>query len=509
VSSDHATLLETAPHPLLTELLYEPGLREDLAHVLPYLLSIDAAHVAMLVRRQLLSARTGALLLRVNRTLTERHAAGDAVLRDSGVRRGLYLVLEHHYAEALGADVGGAGHLGRSRNDINATVTRMRLRDRLLDLQHEWVALARAIDEVARRHVDTIVSGFTHAQPAQPTTLAHYLAGVQAELLRGASWLARVYEDVDRCPMGAAAGFGTPVAIDRKQVADLLGFQAPVSNALDAVASRDYGIQALAALAALASTSSRLSVDLQTWSSRAYGFLGWPDGLVSTSSIMPQKRNAFVLEHIRGAAAETTAAMVAMLTGLKNTPFANSVEVSAETTSHLWPACDSVRNALRLTTLLIVHLIADAPRMRAFLDREETTTTALADWLVSRYAIPFRTAHTMVSRVVAECPARPFQAADVCHVLRRLTVAEAGHAIEIGEAEVEDVLRVETCVRDARFGGGPAPSSVEAQLDEMRRAIDSIDQVTSARRRHLARAAEHLAEETARLAGTLAGEPAR
>jgi argininosuccinate lyase len=501
MSSDAAALLETPPHPLLTELLYEPGLRDDLVHTLPYLLRIDAAHIVMLVHSGLLAEETGARLLRENRALAARQAGGVPVFGEGVAHRGLYLLLERHYQSALGPEIGGAGHLARSRNDINATVARMRARDAVLALMTACVELQQTLAAVAGRHTSAVMSGFTHAQPAQPTTFAHYLAGVLSEVTRSARWLSDVYAAINRCPMGAAAGFGTSLPIDRATVAALLGFDEVVPNALDAVASRDYAVQVLAALATLASTLSRMSVDLQTWGSRAYGFLAWPDHLVSTSSIMPQKRNAFVLEHIRGAAPETSAALIAVITGLKNTPFTNSVEVSAETTRHLWGACAAMRRSLRLATVLVAAVTVDEVRMRAFVEGEETTMTALADWLVVEHGRSFRAAHTLVSRVVAECVDRPLRPSDVCRALRRLTSMEPNGPVEVSDARVAAVLRPDTCVRAARFGGGPAPEAVEAQLADLRAAADAGREAAADRRRRLDQADVALAEEVRRITG--------
>ncbi len=432
--------LSRPPHPLLFELLYEPNLARDLEHVLPHLLKIDAAHLVMLARTGILAAPTAADLLVLNRELAARQQAGEPVLPSPPEHRGLYLLYEQQYITRLGATVGGASHVARSRNDINATVTRLRLRDALAR-QLGW--MADLIAELLRcgfAEAETVMSGFTHLQPAQPTTFGHYLSAVAVALLRSMEDLADGYARVNLSPMGAAAAFGTSFPIDRELVAELLGCDGVVENSLDAVASRDYAVTVLSDLAMFGNTLTRFALDLQVWGSWAYGFLTWPDELVSTSSIMPQKRNAYVLENIRGQAAAPTGALMNALLGMKNTPFTNGVEVSGEAAAHLWGACASLEQAVRLMQLQVANLQLDRARMLSFCAAAGTTMTALADALVARHGLAFRSAHDVVGRLVRELDdaavlATPHEVASrLPKILAELTgTASAPSAVEVAE----------------------------------------------------------------------------
>jgi argininosuccinate lyase len=483
------------PHPLLYDLLYDPQFAHDRVEVLPWLLRIDAAHVVMLAERGILARKSVAGLLRVNREL-----ARELVLEPPPVHRGLYMVYERHYVDRLGPEVGGAAHVARSRNDINATVARMRLREELVVLLEAGSGLAGATIGLALEHVGTVMSGFTHFQPAQPTTFGHYLAGVASELLRSLDLLAGAFGVVNCSPLGAGAGLGTSFAIDRELTASLLGFDGVVPNSLDAVASRDHAVQVLAALSMLGITLTRLSFDLQTWSSYAYGFLRWPDRLVSTSSMMPQKRNAFVLENIRGRAAGPTGALVATLLGLKNTPFSNSVEVGSEAISHLWPALTSGRTAIELTELVLREVQVDSDRMRRFLEDGETTMTALADHLVARHGLPFRTAHEAVGRLLrrvshGETVSAAAVRAGLQEALRDLT----GRDIPLDESEIARALDPFASVEAARHGGGPAPESVRTQLAELDEARQGLVARVTAWRRRIEEAEARLEEAVSSL----------
>lgn len=500
MSVDKMGRLSLPPHPLLFELLYEPHLAEDRRTVLPYLLRIDAAHILMLARQGILADETARRLLEVHQDLTARLAAGASLFEPEGPHRGLFWLYEREYSERLGA-AGGAAHVARSRNDINATVARLRVRDEVTALLVECDQFLTAVTRQAELHAATLMSIFTHFQPAQPSTLGHYLTGVLAELLRTTEWLATALPVIDRSPMGAAAGAGTAFPIDQEEVARLLGFAAVAENSADAVASRDYVVQVLSAAALLGTTLTRLAQDLQTWASHAYGFLDWPDDLVSTSSIMPQKRNAFVLENVRGQATRAMGALVNALAGLKSTPFTNGVEVSSEATANAWPALAASRKAVRLMTLLLDRLVVRTERMRAFLDGAETTMTAVADMLVARQGLSFRTAHDAVGTLLREFPAGA-SAARMKEGLETAVAKATGRTVEIDETALAAALDPERCLLAARHGGGPAPDAVRAQLQVLtERRLLLQGRVADWRRRH-EEADRRLAEEIAEFVRT-------
>lgn len=487
-----------APHPVLFELLYEPSLVEDQRTVLPHLLRIDAAHVLMLARTGILNVEAAGRLLALNGEMTEAVRRGETLF-DAGVpHRGLYWLFEQRYVERLGAETGGAAHVARSRNDINATVARMRAREELLALLEDLCPLLETATALALEQSATLMSCFTHQQPAQPSTLGHYLSGVVAELARTGDWLAATYAVVNRSPMGAAAGAGTSFPIDPGQVARRLGFTDVIENSADAVASRDYLVQFLAAAAVLGSTLTRLGTDLQHWASYAYGFLYWPDDLVSTSSIMPQKRNAFVLENIRGQAIQPAAALSHALMAFKNTPFSNGIEVGAESFQAAWPALRSVRKAVRLMTLLLQGIEVRPERMSWFLAGAETTMTALADLLVARWGLAFRTAHDAVGTLLRDLPADAAKDAEILSSRLEAILASAmPDPPRLDREAVKAVLAPSHSMASARYGGGPAPESVRRQLASLSERIADLRSQAALRRQDLAAADRDFALELA------------
>jgi argininosuccinate lyase len=487
--------LASPPDPLLFALLYREQFHRDAKEVLPWLLRVDAAHVLMLAERGILLPEVAASLLRLNRDLSARVRHGEVVLPAPASHRGLYFVYERYFIDHLGGDVGGAAHVARSRNDINAAITRLRLRQELLALLDDGGELLRVALALAGDHSATVMSGFSHFQPAQPATFGHYLGAVTCELARSLALLSASWAVVNRSPMGAGAGLGTSFAIDPARTAALLGFEGAAGNSLDAVASRDYAVHVISPLALLGTTLTRLALDLQMWSSRAYQFLGWPDPLVSTSSMMPQKRNAFVLENIRGQAAVLTGALTSTLAGLKNTPYSNTVEVSSEATSHLWPAVAAAGTAIRLTTLMLRHILVDGERMRTFLDQEETTMTAVADHLVACHGLSFRVAHEVVGRLLRENPPPvSWSPGRVKAGLEAILASEAGHAVALDESELGQALDPVACACAARHGGGPAPEGVRDQLARLEAERCDLAERTASRRRRVEEAAAGLAQ---------------
>lgn len=483
--------LSRPPNPVLFRLLYEKQSERDLVEVLPHLLRIDAAHVVMLAHTRLLSPGVAAELLRVNRQLVRLMKAGKEALPTRPQHRGFYFLYEQEYIDRLGKQVGGAAHLARSRNDINATVLRVRMRDELLDMLAEFCRLSHIMAAAGQKYSGTVICGFTHMQPAQPSTLGHYISAILSELMRSAEILDSVYDIINCSPMGAAAGIGTSFEIDRGEVAQFLGFSSIIHNSADAVASRDYLVHMLSGMAMLGITLTRFATDFQIWSSAAYGFLGWEDDLVSTSSIMPQKRNAFVWENIRGKAITPIGGLVNTLTGMKNVSFNNTVEVSAEASGHIWPALKAMMQAIQLVQLLIERLQVYPEKMREFLENKQTTMTAVADLLVARYGLAFRAAHDSVSKLINLYPEIP-PAEGIGPILERIVSEVAHMKLHLDETELSMALDPATTAAMARFGGGSSPVAVQAQVSALVRRTSSIEKRLKHRRQGLRSAEQRL-----------------
>ncbi|MGJ5892729.1 argininosuccinate lyase [Streptomyces niveiscabiei] len=446
--------LSTSVAPAAAEILFERHLRapaDPVAAELRPTSQVDRAHVVMLTEQGIVAPGTAARLLA---GIEELRAADFAPLRDRPAPRGRYLAYEGHLIDELGAPTGGVLHSGRSRNDLNATVLRLQLRepyDRLLDA---CTAFGAVLTDGARRWSTAVMPAYTHHQPAVPITYGHYLAGVAAALVRDLDQLAQAGEELEENPLGAGAVGGTSLPIDPRRTTELLGFLAPLPNSLHAVASRDVVLRLLAGCTVLGVLLTRVAHDLQSWTSAENPLLALPDDLVGSSSMMPQKRNPFLLENVQGKAAAALGALTAATAAMSTARFTNAIAVGTEAVGHVWSALSATTDAVVLLRLMAEGAVPCRELMLRRADEGQTSATALAERLVVA-GVPFRTAHHEVGEVSREASAggRPF--AEVA--AERLPAEWAGLLTGLDPASVAGA---------ATSGGGPGRAGVLAAADD-------------------------------------------
>lgn len=425
---------------------------------------VDRAHLVMLAEAGIVDASAAAA---VAGEIGRLRAVGFAPLRGREARRGAYLLYEDWLTTRLGPRTAGVLPTGRSRNDLNATVFLLRLRRPYERLLTELTRLQATLLRGARRHAAAVMPAYTHYQAAVPITLGHYLAGVALAVDRDIAPLAGARVALGRCPLGAGAGGGTGVPLDTRRTAELLGFDEPVAHSLDAVAAREPALRLLAGASVLGVTLSRLAADLLLWTTAEFGFLALPDELVGSSSLMPQKRNPFLLEHAKGRAAAPLGAFVAAATAIHATPFANSVAVGTEAAGHVNAALSATADAAVLLRLVVAGARPDPDAMLARAVAGHTGATALADRLVAERGLSFREAHRLVGAVLTETGGDAGDAPDPSDV-----VAAARYGAGPGAAISLDAARQ----RRARWvaeaaEGGRRWSSARGALD---RAVDGL-----------------------------------
>jgi argininosuccinate lyase len=377
-------------------LVYGEPTDAELAAELALMTRVDRAHLVMLAEQELIPATTAALLLGC---IDELAGTQFSALRSRPAPRGLYLMYEGYLIERLGPEVGGVLHSGRSRNDLKATITLLRLREWMCEFAGQAVRLEAILLSRARAHAGVLMPAYTHFQAAMPVSYGYYLLGVALAVGREIDALAAASSGLGVCPLGAGAVAGTDLPIDPERAALLLGFTAAAPHALDAVASRDVPLRLLAGAASLAVLLSRLGTDLQLWSTAEFGFVEFPDRLVGGSSAMPQKRNAFLLEHLKAKAGHVTGAWAAAAGMMTAAPFTNSIEVGTEAMAAVWPGLAAARDSVLLSQVLVSGARPVPDRMRQRAAESFTAATWLANRLV-RQGVPFRTAHRMVGEAV-------------------------------------------------------------------------------------------------------------
>ena len=450
------------PSPLLVESYYRGSVARAQRDVFQHEMWAHLAHGIMLEAQGIVARPAIAACLAEVLAMAEEGPAGVPV--DFG-QEDLYSYVERRIIRALGADVGGRLHTGRSRNDLNATTARMALREALVGVRAALLALRGTLLRLAGEHAGVVMPGYTHTQHAQPISFGYWLLSAADALARDSRRLDGAMAHVDACPLGAGALTTSGFPLDRVLVARLLGFAAPLDSAYDAVSSRDDAAEALAAMALLMGFLSRLATDLQAWSTWEYGFLELADRHSAVSSIMPQKKNPVALEHAKAAAAMVQGALVAGLAASKNTSFA---DVSDGVSAINEPSMDAALRTTRILALLeevFAGLSLRPERMAAAAREGFGTATELADGIVRATGLSFRQAHGVVAVVVREAletgrPADAITSAD----LDRAAMESLGRPLAIPPAAVAAALDPAENIRTREVLGGPGPASMAAML---------------------------------------------
>ncbi|WHS27412.1 lyase family protein [Auritidibacter ignavus] len=355
--------------------------------------SIDLAHLVMLDKRQLVQRDAVRAL---GRTIVELRETDFEALLHVPSPRGAFVAYEEFLIDKLGSDVGGRLHTARSRNDLNATISSMSVRSAWLKILETTAQTVEVLERKADEYADAPFPAFTHAQPAMPSTFGAYLANVGVSVALIGRQVATMERYFDSCPLGACAGYGTSIPIDPEMTAHLLGYTQGPLGSIAAVADRSAASLVLGQLAELSTLYSRVAADLQFWSSGAVGLVYFPDNLVGQSSIMPQKRNAFVLENIKARCASIIAAHMESLVSMKSAPYTNTIEVSSEAISGFSVAVEGYRG---IATLVDWHLDGAVPQMdiaRQVMRQGNVGATFEAEQAVMRDGVAFREAYNSV-----------------------------------------------------------------------------------------------------------------
>jgi argininosuccinate lyase len=446
-------------------------------------LAVDRAHVVMLAEQDIISDDDAGAILDA---LADVEADGHDGLPDG---EDVHEAIETAVIERVGEE-GGRMHTARSRNDEVAACIRYRLRSDVLDLLETVVGAREQLLNVAEDHTETVMPGYTHLQPAQPTTVAHWICSYEQALQRDTERLLDAYERINQSPLGGAAFGGTPFDIDRERTADLLGFEGLVENSMDAAAARDFLVETTAAAATLATTLSGLAEDMVVFANR--GFVELDDDYSSTSSIMPQKKNPDTLELVRGRTGDATAGLEGLLTTLKGLPRAYNRDLQ-RAGSHAYEAIDSVADSVEVAVGAVATAEWPADELEAAAGEGFSTATGVAD-LLAQSGVPFRTAHELVASAAERSDDPGFAELDAAseNVLGESLTAY------VPREDIEDALdpAESVAMRDSR--GGPAPETVSAHLDRAAEALADDEAAVEAQREGVAAAAEQLEREVER-----------
>lgn len=477
------------PHPAYSRHVLQPAYDDAQHYLFGPMLAAHEAHALMLAECGIISAENaGAICAAV----AEIRAGGaDAVAYQPGVED-LFFRIESLIIERTGPDFGGNLQLARSRNDLGQALSRMAIRERILAIAADLLALRSAVSDLAQRHLHTLMPGYTHTQPAQPVTFAHYLAGVLTFLAKDQQRFAGAYANVNESPLGAAAFTGTGFAIDRQRVAELLGFDRVIASTHHSIGAGDHLTDTAFAVQSLAVGLGRVTKDLLFFATQESGALHIDDSFIQISSIMPQKRNPVVLEHLRARLSRALGYAQIVVVQCHSIPYGDTQDIEDEILPPVMAGLEAIQECIQLYTAVFETLTLNEAHLARRAGEGFTTATELADALVREAGLPFRSAHSIVARMVrgsVEALARQSGAeAMSLEMLQAAAQAVLGRSVDFTPEQLARALDPHAFV-EARNGlGGVASSSTGALLAELA-GMQAVDSAEIARwRQHLAAA---------------------
>ncbi|TMK67772.1 MAG: argininosuccinate lyase [Actinobacteria bacterium] len=374
----------------------------------------------------------------------------------------IHMAIERRLTELVGP-VGGKLHTARSRNDQVATDMAMFTRAHALTAKELVRDMMSTLLDLAERHVDWAMPGYTHLQRAQPVYLSHHLLAYFWKLGRDLARFDAAMAGAGELPLGAGALAGVNFETDRESVAAELAFPGISQNSIDAVSNRDFILDYLAAAATCATHLSQLGAEIVLWSSDEFGFCELSDAFASGSSIMPQKKNPDAAELLRAKAPRVVGHLTALHGVLHGLPLTYNKDLQ-EDKEHLFDAVDTVELSLRAAREMLKGMTFNRERMAEAAADELLAATDVADLLVRR-GVPFREAHGIVASLVRRAVERGA-------TLSELTDEELAElAPQLGEGLVE-VLGEGAWIESKASVGGTALARVREQLERARSALD-------------------------------------
>ncbi len=454
----------------------------------------DKAQVVMLTEEKLIPRADGVAMLKALRQM-EAEGVDAARLRvQGGMHSG-----EQYLIRALGEDVGGWIHLGRSSGDCGEVSTRLYIRDHLLQVMEKVNEFRRVLIDVAKQHLDTVMPGYTHAQHAQPTTWGHILLSWVAVLERDFDRLDLTFRHNNRSPAGAAILTGSDFPLNRQRTAELLGFYPPEKNTYDAILSHDNLFETLSSLAILHMNMARWSDDLMLFNAQEFGMIDFPDRFCGTSSIMMQKKNAYAPQEIKGAASETVGGLMTSFVAEKD-PTAVPILDREVTRQAFTRSFETIVRDLGWMIEFMPELMIDKARMRERAGAFWAQATDVAGALVREKGLPWRTAHQIIGIVVRYSYERKIKPMDTTSkLIDEAAIEYFDKPVGLSEQALRDALDPVACVNRRTLYGGPAPREVQQRLSEYESALSEDNKRLTGAKDLIAHGAAELERAIARL----------
>ncbi len=374
----------------------------------------------------------------------------------------IHMFVEAELTKRLGS-VGKRLHTSRSRNDQVALDIRLYLRDEIAEIRALVYKITEVICDIAEKHTETIMPGYTHLQCAQPITFGQHLMAYAQMFLRDLERLDDVNKRMNECPLGSGALAGTTYNIDRFLTSSLLGFNNPMVNSLDGVSDRDFCIELSSAISIIMMHLSRFSEEIILWCSWEFKFIELDDAFATGSSIMPQKKNPDIAELVRGKTARVFGDNMTLLAMMKGLPLAYNKDMQ-EDKEAIFDAIDNVKLCLSTFIPMLETMSVYKDNMRNAAARGFINATDCADYLVKK-GMPFRDAYKITGGLVAECIAKQTD-------LEHLPIEAYQEKTDLFDEDIYNAISLDTCVKERKSYGGPSPESVTKQIEITRNKLN-------------------------------------
>jgi argininosuccinate lyase len=467
--------LKSAPNEVVCKYIFEPSILDDSNRSFYNMINLNLAHVLMLNKQEIIEKSDVETILQALLDLRDK---GTEAFEVNPLYEDYYFNIEQYLISQIGLESAGKMHTARSRNDLHSTIDRMNVRDSIIKIYPKVLKLRSILINLASENTETVMTGYTHMQPAQPITLAHYLLGVANAVERDYKRLEEAYTRLNYCPLGSGAFAGTSFNIDRQYTAELLGFYGPIQNSIDAVASRDYLLEFAANFAILGSNINRFVNDLYIWATNEFGYVEVDDSMAACSSIMPQKKNPITLEHIKAKTSHLLSGFVSIFTCMKGIPYGHCRDLGGESIKMYWESCTQVDAILELLNGTLSSLKIKKDKMKLNTNTNFSTVTELADELVKKEKLSFRVAHQIVGKVVSECVEKGINSDGITiEMINNVGKIYALRTFDWTQDDVNKLLNATYSVENKLSLGSPSQKESANSISKLEKGLDKDVQV--------------------------------
>lgn len=464
-------VMKNPPSKTFQKYILTPLMEKSADKEFTYFNQINKAHLMMLTEEDIVTKDTAKKIFTAIKDVEKN---GIEKLDLDSTKEDLSSVIEAYIISQCSADIGGQLHTGRSRNDMGGTVTRMSIRSAFFTCCDQINQLRDTMMKIAKEHTETVCTGYTCAQPAEPTTIAYYFTAYLTALERDFQRLKDSYKRLNQCPLGSCSMAGTSFPINRASVSYYLGFNQETPNALDGIAARDYVLEFLSDLSVLGINLSRFCQDMYVWVMQEISFADIDSSVAMCSSIMPQKKNPVIFEHVKGKAGHLLGAYVSAAGALKSTPYTQVRDSSIESASMVYDTVKEIECICQVLIDTLNTMKFHKERLEILASENFSTVSELANVLVKDYGISFRQAHSIVGKAVAIILEHDQKPTDItCKMIEDLAIEICGKKLDISEASLSEALDPRHNAFSRHSTGGPAPEQVIQQLKMLENTLET------------------------------------